>query len=315
MNKISNEAKTVRSATWIYTNTKAKDEKSEKVEEERLNLLKSIEKAEQKILEIGDFNGQSFYKDSILSFLKIYKEVLIDDYEKIKQLENNKKYAFDLMDKIVLIKEQSNRKLMNACIMLEKTEQQFATENKIDLVIYKSKVAERLKNANAVSSYYNSIFFIFFSSFYEEGLFLEALDKGDLAKMQEQTDLLKSVTKANFAKLNLKLDYKNDFTVLQSCQKLLEFYEKEANVDFSKIIEFQKFKADYLKTKAELEAKTSEQRAKGEVAEFNKLVAEYNKRMEIYNDLIINLNNERETLIQSWNQAGEKFESKHLNQK
>lgn len=315
MNKISSEAKSVRGATWIYTNTKAKDEKSKKIEEERLNLILAIEKSEKKINDIGDFKGQNSYKDSILSFLKTYKEVLVDDYAKITQLENNKKFAFDLMDKIVIIKENSNRKLMNACIMLEEVEQQFAKENKVDIVNTKSKVAERLKNANKVSSYYNSIFFIFFNAYYEEGLFLEALDKGDLIKMQEQIDLLKSSTKENQAKLNLKLDYKNDFSLVKTCEELLEFYDIEAKTDFVKILDFQKFKSEYLKTKLTLEGKSSEERVKGEVAEFNKLVAEYNKKMEIYNDLIVNLNAKRESLINKWNTVSSTFESNHLNAK
>jgi hypothetical protein len=315
MNKISNEAKNVRAATWIYTNTQAKDKNSKKIDEERLNLVKIIEKSESKIKEIGDYNGNSLYKDSILKFLEIYKEVLVDDFNAIQKLEANRKNSFDNLDKIVLIKENSNKKLMDACQMLEDVELQFAKANDVDLVRTKSKVSERLKNANKVSNYYNSIFFLFFSAYYEEGLFLEALEKYDLEKMQEQIANLKASTKENLAKLNLKLDYKNDNSVLKTCEELLEFYQNEANSDFVKILDFQKFKANYTKTKETLEAKSSEERVKGEVAEYNKLVAEYNKKMESYNDLILNLNAKREALINKWNKVSTDFEAKHLNAK
>ncbi|MES2589868.1 MAG: hypothetical protein V4622_12890 [Bacteroidota bacterium] len=313
MNNITEIAKSVRSATWDYTNSVSKSKSAEKVEDKRLDLLKTIDKSEKKVKEIGDFNGESYYKDSILSFLKIYKDVISDDYQKIKSLELNAKHSFEFKDKLIIIREEANTKIVKASEMLDEMEVKFAAEHKIELVYFKSKVAERLKKANKVYKYYNSIFLIFFKPYFQEAKFLESLDKDDLQNLElSHANLLAAVVESK-ARLNVKLDFEGDNSLMNSCQKLLDFYQAEAEQDFIKLIEFKKFKVKFQKTKTDLEAKAKTERAKNEVAEFNKMVEEYNQKMSVYNQIIETLNIKRESLINSWNAVGEEFEEKHLN--
>ena len=313
MNNISEVAANVRSASWSYTNSVSKSKSAVKVEKDRQTLIKTIEESVSEINKIGSFEGISYYKDSVLSFLKTYKEVIVVDYENIKSIELNAKHKFDLKDKYIQAKEDANSKMLQASDMLDAVESRFATENKVKLLVTKSKVAERLKKANKVYKYYNSVFLLFFKPYYEEALFLQALDSANIEQMEFHNSELASFSKANLSMLDLKLDFDGDNSLINSCKSVLLFYQSEAEKNFLKIIEFQKFKAAYKKTKSDLEAKSSAEREKGEVAAFNKLVEEYNQRMNEYNQLILDLNTKRETLINSWNIIGSDFEDKHLN--
>lgn len=309
MNQASDVAKSVRSATWTYTNSVAKNKSAAKVEKDRVELVSTIENAELRIREMGGFNGSTYYKDSILGFLKSYKQVVQGDYVYLMELENNP----DLKDKYIMAKEEASSKLLKASEMLDQVERKFATENSVKLVEIKSKVADNLKRSHKVYSYYNSVFMLFFKPYVEEKGFLDALDKSDIPQMEAHLTGLMAAVRENSSKLNLKLDYEGDMSLVKSCMKMMDFYQQEAQTEFQKIVDFQKFKATYQKTKAELEAKPSSERGKGEVAEFNKLVKEYNERIIPYNDLILNLNARREALIEQWNAAGVAFEEKHLN--
>ncbi|MFN5415493.1 MAG: hypothetical protein ACK5B9_00440 [Flavobacteriia bacterium] len=317
MNNISAEARSVRDATWKYTQDliKDKDKNPEKLEESRLGLVYTIEKSKQKIAGMDAFKASTSYRDSVISFLNIYQKVVVEDYAKIKNYKEKSAENFEYKEKLILAREEANTKLTQASEMINEVEKKFCDENGIKVIKSTSKTSENLKKANAVYKYYNSVFLIFFQPYAPEAKFLDALDKGDITKMEEETAKLARISRESAAKLNLKSDMDGDKSLVSSCQNLLDFYQKEADNDFVKIIEFQKFKAEYQKTKTTLENKPKADRVKGEVAEFNKLVAEYNSRMEVYNDLIINLNAKREALIVSWNTAGEDFEKKHLNEK
>lgn len=307
INKTTEVAKSVRSATWTYTNSVAKNKSAAKVENDRRELVETILKAEEKIREMEGFNGSTYYKDSILSFLNTYKQVVEGEYVRMMAVENNP----DLRDKYILAREEANNKLLHASEMLDRVERKFADENGVSLMQPKTRVAENLQKAHKVYNYYNGVFLLFFKPYLEEKAFLEALDKGDLAAMEEHLVDLRSTIKENSAKLNLKLAFEGDMSLLNACQKMMVFYLEEADTEFVKILEFQKFKVNYMKTKSALEAKSG--KTKEEVANFNKLVAEYNGRIVAYNDLILNLNARRESLIGLWNNTGFDFEEKHLN--
>lgn len=317
MNSISNEARSVRDATWEYTQNLIKDgdKNPEKIEDSRLGLVYTIEKSKQKIAGMDAFKGNTSYRDSVISFLNIYQKVVVEDYAKIKNYKERSNENFEYKEKLIIAREEANTKLTIASEMINEIEKKFCAENKIKFIEGSSKTSEKLKKANAVYKYYNTVFLIFFQPYAPEARFLAALDKGDIAAMELENEKLARSSRESIAKLNLKSDMDGDKSLINSCQNLLDFYQKEADNDFVKIIEFQKFKAEYQKTKTTLENKPKADRVKGEVAEFNKLVAEYNSKMEVYNDLIINMNAKREALIASWNTAGEEFEKKHLNEK
>lgn len=309
LNKVTEVAKSVRSATWTYTNSVAKNKSAAKVEKDRVELVSTIVKAELNIREMEDFNGSSYYKDSVLAFLKTYKQVVEGEYVRMMLVENDP----DLKDKYILAKEEATSKLLNASETLDAVERKFAAENGVKLVQPKSKVAESLRRTHKVYSYYNGVFMLFFRPYVEEKGFLNALEKGDIPQMEAHLSALNTAVLENSSRLNLKLDFEGDMSVVNTCGKVMDFYREEAQTEFRKIIDFQKFKAAYQKTKADLEAKPSSERSKGEVAEFNKLVKEYNERIVPYNDLILNMNAKREVLIEQWNNAGFAFEEKHLN--
>jgi hypothetical protein len=312
---ISTEAKLVQDATWEFSQNLIKDEgkNPDKLENSRYKLLGYIMKSKKRIESMSDFDGKTYFRDSIVIFLKLYEEVVDIDYPNIKKLNIKADKDFELKEKLIFARESANTKLTSASEMLTDVEKRFSMENNLRMSKEVSKTAKKLQKANKVYKYYNSMFLIFFRCYIEEAKFLKALDEGSIEKMRQAKSDLNANLLEYSVKLNLKLDFEGDKSLIGTCQEVFDFYEEEVKSDFKKIIEFQEFKLEFQETKVILEAKTKEERAKGEVAEFNKLVAEYNKRTQEYNDLILNQNAKRESLINSWNLAGEEFEKEHLN--
>lgn len=313
MNKMGDIAKTIRISTIKYTQSFIKNKGTTALEDSRSSLLRDIRKAKEKVTSMPEFNGQSYYRDSVLAFLNIYEKVVSQDYGNIIFYTEKAEKKYSFKEELILAKDEAFDKLTKASEMFDLIEERFATENKAKLVKSDAKITEKLKKVNRVYKYYNSIFILFLQTYSEEAKFLEHLEKGDIEGMKESIAALSLSAKENLEVLNSKQDFDGDHSLIEDCGNLLEFYKKEADSDFDQIVEFQEFKSEFKKMKALLEAKPSGERTKEEVANYNKRVHEYNKRTSEYNDLIETLNFRRAQLVNAMNTNGGGFEKGHIN--
>lgn len=312
MNQISSEFKLIQGATWDYTKAVAKNKSAKKVNKNRLELVKTISSSIEKVKKISDYNGETYYRDSVLSFLNMNKAVVAQDYEKIMNLEEIAEQSYDLMDAYMAAQEAASDKLSQYGDMVDEMEHKFAKDNNINLIESSDKVGLRLKKAGEVFDYYNPVYLIFFKSYKQEAYLSDALGKGDVSGMEQNKSSLATFAQEGLDKLGAIKDFNGDLSLKTACEDMLKFYKEEAEKHYVVLIDFQTTKEGFEKAKKSIEAKKDTERTQEDVDNFNKLVKEFNNKTAEYNSTINDLNNRRTKLLNNWNNGSANFTNKHI---
>ncbi|MGV3630471.1 MAG: LIC11966 family surface protein [Bacteroidota bacterium] len=314
MNQISSEFKAIQGATWDYTKSVAKNKSARKVDKNRVELVKTISASIEKVKKVGDFKGQTYYRDSILSYLEMNKAVVSHDYEKIMNLEEIAEQSYDLMDAYMAAQEAASDKLAEYGEMVDVVEKKFASENDINLIESSDKISLKLKKASEVFDYYNPVYLIFFKSYKQEAYLSESLSKGDISGMEQNKSSLAGFAQEGLDKLEALQAYNGDPSLKAACTDMLTFYHEEAEKHYLVLIDYQTTKEAFEKAKAVIDTKKPNDRTQEDVDNYNAVVKEYNKKTAEYNSTINDLNNRRSKLINAWNNTSANFTNKHIMQ-
>lgn len=310
MNSVSSEFKSIQSATWDYTKSVAKNKSARKVEKNRQDLVKTISASIEKVKKVGAFKGETYYRDSILSFLVLNKAVVAQDYEKIMNLEEIAEQSYDLMDAYITAQDQASDKLSQAGDMVDEIERRFAKENDITLIESTDKIGLKLKKAGEVYDYYNPVYLIFFKAFKQEAYLLDALNKGDVSGMEQNKSSLSTIAQEGMEKLQAIASFSNDASLKNAALEMMRFYAEEADKHFQTLIDFQATKEAFEKAKATIDSKKGKQ-TQEDVDTYNQLVKEYNLKIAEFNSTNNDLNNRRTKLLNTWNNTAANFTNKH----
>lgn len=311
---IGKEFKQITNEMWDYTSAAAHGKSARTVENKRKEIVLQLSKSISKIERMPGFKGDASYKDSVVSYLKLNKIVLNEDYAKIVDMEEIAEQSYDAMEAYMLAKEKADDKMEAASLMIDEQEKKFAAGNGITLVESNDKVSKKLEEAGKVYKYYNVIYLIFFKSYKQELYVLDAQNKGDFNAMEQNKNALAKTSAEGKAKLAELKPYKGDNSVKTACLELLNFYEKET-VKFTDISSFFLKKEKFDKIKASFDAKKPAQRTKADVDQFNAAVNEFNAASNKYNATNQELNQNRAKLIDRWNDASEKMIDKFVPKK
>lgn len=314
MTQISSEFKAIQTATWDYTKSVAKNKSARKVDKNRVELVKTISESIEKVKKVGDFKGQTYYRDSILSYLVMNKAVVSHDYEKIMNLEEISEQSYDLMDAYMAAQEAASDKLAEYGEMVDAVEKKFAAENDIKLIESTDKISLKLKKASEVFDYYNPVYLVFFKSYKQEAYLSDALSKGDVSGMEQNKSSLAAFAQEGLGKLADMKDYNGDPSLKTACTDMLRFYLDEAEKQYPVLIDFQASKEAFEKAKAVIDGKKPNERTQEDLDNYNAVVKEYNNKTAEYNSTINDLNNRRSKLINAWNNNSANFTNKHIMQ-
>lgn len=303
---IGKEFKQISNEMWDYTSAAAHGKSARTVENKRKEIVNQLTKSISKIERLPDFQGDASYRDSVVSYLKLNKLVMNEDYAKIVDMEEIAEQSYDAMEAYMLAKEKADDKMEAASDMLDIQEKKFAASNGITLVESEDKVSKKLKEAGEVYKYYNVIYLIFFKSYKQELYVLDAQNKGDFNAMEQNKNALIKTVAEGKAKLTPVKPYKGDGTVKAACQDMLNFYEKEAT-KFADISNFFLQKEKFDKIKTSFDAKKPAQRTKADVDQFNAAVNEFNAASNKYNATNQELNQNRSKLLEKWNSSSERM--------
>lgn len=312
MNEISSEFKNIQTATWDYTRSVAKNKSARTVNKNRLELIQTIKNSIAKVKKVGSFNDETYYRDSVLSFLNTNLAVVSEDYEKIMNLEEIAEQSYDLMDAYLKAQSIASDKLSNSGEMVGEIEKRFAKENNITLTEADDKISLKLEKAGKVYDYYNPVYLIFFKSFKQEIYLIDALNKNDVSAMEQNKSSLSKFGNEGLAELALIKGFNGDESLIKACEDILKFYVEEADVHFQKLIDFQTTKEAFEKAKANLESKKEKERTKEDIDNYNKLVGEYNAATKEFNETNKILNDKRSKFINLWNSTSQNFTSKNI---
>lgn len=313
MNHIGEQYKQIVDDQWSYTSAVANDKSAKKIESKRQELINSNKKAQETIKKMPGYNGNTAYRDSVVSFLQLNYNVLKQDYEKIVDMEEVAEQSYDLMEAYLLAQEKASEKIKEASDMLSKEQEAFAKENDITLLEgEQSKKSKKLANASRMYKYYNKIYLIFFKCYKQEAYLLDALNKADVNAMEQNNNALAEYSEEGLAELKKMQAYDGDNSLMAAAVKMLEFYKNEASKEMPSIIDFFIKKDKFEKINEAFQAKKKNQRTQEDVDSYNKAVNDYNAATNAYNSANESLNGGRSKNLENWNNTAKKFTKKHV---
>lgn len=309
---LGNEFKAIQSATWDYTKSAANNKSARKINKRRLELVQQIDASLKNVSKLPAFNGKTYLKDSILSFLRIQKIVINEDYAKIMDLEDVAESSYDAMEAYFKAREIASQKVEKSSENVNNTYTAFAKENEVTIIEGdQDKITKQLQIADEVYGYYNPIYLIFFKSYKQEAYLLDALNKGDIAALEQNKSSLATISNECLAKLKTLKSFRGtDNSLLNAAIEIIKFHKMESETKFAKIIEFQAKNEAFNKSKKAFEA--NKNKTNEDINAYNKQIEEFNKILNEYNALNNELYKTRSGLINDWNKSSQNFTAKYL---
>jgi hypothetical protein len=309
---IGKEFNEIQMKTWDYTRSVAHDKSAKKVEANRKDVVFATTAAIRKINNMKPFNGSSALRDSALSFLKMNYAVLNEDYAKLMDMEEIAEQSYDNMEAYMTAREKANDKLHEAGQMIDAQYSKFAAENNINLIDNNTRLSRNMEIAGKVYDHYNEVYLIFFRSYKQEAYLMSAMEKSDVNGIEQNRSTLVKTSTDGLEKLKSVKPYEKDQSLIKACQEMLEFYKDESEKKLVNAGSFFVAKDNFEKLKAGFDNKPANKRTKEDVDQFNTAVSEYNKASADFNKINTELNNKRNTYINNWNNACEKFTDRHV---
>lgn len=312
MNKIDENYREISKNMWDYTSTVAHSRNGKKIDSKRMELISSVRKARIDISRMGDYEGNTAYRDSVLSYLKLQEIVLTENYEKILDMEEIAEQSYDLMEAYLKAQSEAGKMMDAASDMLDVEQKKFGDEHDIKIIEDESKVGKKLAKAGEVYDYYNPIYLIFFKSYKQEAYMNVAIEENDINGIEQARKSLITTSEEGMEKLKEIKAFNGDTKLKDACMEILKFYKNEGEKDAKVIADFYLKKEVFEKIQAAFDKKKKKDRTQADVDKINKAGEEYNQAVKEYNDIIKVTNKERSKQINSWNNAVTKFLKTHI---
>ncbi len=309
MDVISKQQENVSKRYMSYTSASAHGKREKKVQSLRSKLMDEIQEAKMNINALPSFKGDKSYRDTAVNFMKLYYNVMNDDYAKIINMEEIAEQSYDEMEAYILLEEKVAEKLAASNKRMQEAQKQFAVKNNVNLLEDKSDLGEMMKQSSAVSKYDHEVYLIFFKPYIQEKNMMDAIAKVNMTGMEQSKSAMLKFAQEGLAKLAVMKSYNGDYSLIGSCKTLLNFYTKEA--EKVSVIN------DYFLTKERFETIKKEMDKKGnaaskeEVDAFNKSVNEINKASKNYNNINNELNKDRHETLDNWDKSVKTFYDEH----
>lgn len=287
-----------------YTSASAHGKRAKKVENLRNALLNEVQETKMNINAMPSYKGDKSYRDSAVSFMKLYYNVLNEDYAKIINMEEVAEQSYDAMEAYMMAKEMVDKKMEEGNDMMHQVQKTFAATNNINLVDSKSELGDMMKQVSELNKYYNVLYLIFFKPYKQEVYLMDAIDKQNITGIEQNKNSLAKYAADGLEKLKTIKPFQGDNSMVASCKNILTFYIKEAekmNIVTDFFLAQERFNA----IKKEYEKKSNH--SKEDVDAYNKSVEEVNKSMNAYNNNNNMLNQGRQQNLREWNKTVDDF--------
>lgn len=312
MDYIGKEYRAISADTWDYIGAVAHGKSARKVANKRADLIKTCQTAKSKVARMPGYEGDSEYRDSVLSYFKLTYNVLNGDYEKIMDMEEISEQSYDAMEAYLTAQEVASEKMEAASKMIYDEQLKFANKHGVTIIDKKDPMEEKMKIASEVMDYYNVIYLIFFKSYKQEAYMIDAMNKSDINGMEQNKNSLIKFAEEGLEKLSKLENYKNDNSLIKACTDMLNFYKSEAGDKMNDLTNFYMKKENYEKIKAAFDAKKQSERTQEDIDKINNAGNDYNKALEAYNKTNNDLNKNRNTYLNNWNKTVQTFLDKYV---
>jgi len=308
MSYISLQNENISKKFLSYASASAHGKRARKVESLRTKLLDEVQEARMNISGMPAFKGDKSFRDTSVSFMKMYYNVLNDDYSKVLNMEEIAEQSYDEMEAFLLIKEGIDKKLEEGNEKINQVQKAFAAKNNITLVASTSALDEKTNQVHELNKYYNEIYLLFFKPYKQEEKLMEAVGKGNITSIEQTKNSMQRYATDGLEKLKTIKSFDGDNSVIAATKSILQFYVKEA-ADMSAISDYFLAKERFDAVGKEFEKK--DEPTKADTDNYNKAVKEINKALDTYNQKNKDLNERRSEELKNWNKTVNEFFDEH----
>jgi hypothetical protein len=292
-----------------YTSASAHGTRAKKVENLRMKLLDEVQEARMNISGMPSFKGDKSFRDTSVSFMKLYYNVLNEDYSKIINMEEIAEQSYDAMEAYIMAQEMVSKKLDEANDKMKTAVEGFAAKNNITLTKSQSEMDDMMSKVGEINKYYHQLHLIFFRPYKQEENMLEAMQKNNITGIEQNKSSLAKYAQEGLQKLTAIKPFDGDNSLLAACKTVLNFYADEANEKMNAVSDFYLTKERFESIKKEYEKKSSP--SKQDVDAYNKSVNDINKASQAFNNTNQSLNKQRKEVLNDWNKAITAFFDEH----
>jgi len=309
MDVINKQQENISKKFLAYVSASAHGKRARKVENLRSKLLDEVQEARMNIGSMPAFKGDKSYRDTTVSFMKLYYNVLNEDYSKIINMEDIAEQSYDDMEAYLMAKEMVDKKLEEGNQLMKTAQQNFATKNNIILNADKSELGDMMKEVHEMNIYYHQVYLIFFRPFKQEAYMMEAMDKNNITGIEQNKNSLLKYAQSGLEKLPSIKPFEGDNSLAVACKNMLNFYVMEVNEKMNAVSEYYLVKERFESIKKEYENKSNHSQT--DVDAYNKSVNDMNKAGTAANETNKMLNEKRHNLLNDWNDAVNNFFNEH----
>lgn len=311
MSFISKQHQTIAKRFLAYNSASSHNKKEKKVTALKEKLLDEIQESKMNISGMPSFKNDKSYRDSAVSFMKLYYNALNEDYSKIVNMQEISEQSYDLMEAYLLAKEMVDKKMDEASAALHMEETKFAAAHNVSLISGgKDDVENMMGQVAETGNYYHPVYLLFFKSYKQDAYLLDAIEKKNINGIEQNRNTLLQYAKNGLIKLDTTKSFKGDNSLVTSCKHLLEFYVMEATDKIPTVSDYILKQEAFGKMQKEFDKKSDH--TKEEVDAFNKGVKDVNNGVKTFNATNASLNQNRNDLINNWNAAVNAFFDQHM---
>lgn len=312
LNAISAHYRDIQTQMWDYTSAVSHGKSARKVEKTRSELIQTTYQAMNKVKRMPAYDGNTAYRDSVVSFLNIYYHVIKEDYAKIVDMEEIAERSYDDMEAYMLAKETANDKMQNASEMVAEQQRIFAEKYEITLEEADDDLAEKMRIADEVYEYYNVLYLIFFKAYIQEKYLIDAINASDVSAIEQNKNALADAANEGLEKTKEIKAFKGDNTVLMALKEILNFYKDEAENKVAAITDYFIKTENFNSIKKSFDDIKENKRTQQDIDKYNNAVNEMNEAVNVYNQTNEQLGNDRKKHLDNWNKSSAKFTDKHV---
>ncbi len=304
MDIISKQNENISKKFLSYNSAAAHGKRARKVESLRMKLLDEVQEARMNISGMPSFKGDKSLRDTSVSFMKLYYNILNEDYSKIINLEDIAEQSYDDMEAYLMAQELVDKKLEEGNDKMVRTQREFAKKNNITLIETSNDIDDMMRQVGEVNSYYHQVYLLFFKPYNQEANMLEAMQKNNITGMEQNKSSMARYAQEGIQKLSSLQPFQGDNSLITACRKMLDFYISEGE-KMQALSDYFLTKERFEKIQKEFEKKSEP--SKQEVDAYNKSVNDINSASKAYNSTNQEINKQRNEFLNDWNRSVNSF--------
>jgi len=308
---VGEEQQAITKNMWKYTKAVAHSKSDRSIGAKRKNLLKTIDKAIEKIEKADGFDGDE-YKNQVLKHMRLNKSLLNHDYAEIVDMKAVAEQSYDAMEAYIVAQEMADKKMEESQQEYESNFYAFAEKHNIEIIESENDLGRKMKISNEVFEHYNDMYLIYFKVYINEIYLWEAVEANDVSAIQQNSNALNAAAKEGLEILKTQSKYKNDDSVIKATKTAFEFFIDETENKMPQLTDFLILNEDFEKIKNNLEQTPERERTEEQIDAYNKKVKDINKAVKNYNKVNTELNTDRQKTINNLNNANANFLAKHI---